>query len=266
MEDFFKEKDFYELLSEASNNNSIVTINRCDNECKNTEDHINISDIEFENIVAMYDYACSLAYGKDLCDGEEYIGTTNDPESTNKAYQIISEIYDRIKRYEPSVKQSSNINWSGTKETSLLRIFDYYHKVVEPVRDLIKESKPHAKVKAIEEDKPNKSKGKVLQFEDYLTGCDKDRIIKMIRQDKTIRGGKNMAVPLLALHNLGYINIIQGKYTTIIKALAIMILGEFKRTGTDNFIRDYLGEKDEKMKKKYDNDWGINRYMDNLRS
>ena len=142
MEDFFKEKDFYELLSEASNNNSIITV-----------DHIDISDKEFEKVVAMYDYAWSLAYGKDLFDGEEYIGTTNDPEATQKAYQIICDIYDRIKELEPSIKQSSNINWSGTKETYLLRIFDYYHKVVEPVRDLIKESKPHAKVKAIEEDK-----------------------------------------------------------------------------------------------------------------
>lgn len=128
---------------------------------------------------------------------------------------------------------------------------------------------PILATKMVDEAKPNKSKGKVLQFKDYLTGCDKDRkdrIIDIILQDNAIRGGKNMAVPLLALHNLGYINIIQGKYTTIIKALAIMILGEFKRTGADNFIRDYFREKDEKMKKKYDNDWGINRYMDNLRS
>lgn len=251
MEDFFKEKDFYELLSEASNNNSIITV-----------DHIDISDKEFEKVVAMYDYAWSLAYGKDLFDGEEYIGTTNDPEATQKAYQIICDIYDRIKELEPSIKQSSNINWSGTKETYLLRIFDYYHKVVEPVRYLIKESKPHAKVKAIEEDKPNKSKGKVLQFEYYLTGCDKERIREMIRQDKTICRSKNMASLLLALHNLGYINIKPGEYTPLSRALKMLILGKFTDRQEDvcKHLRKYL-DAGEKLKGTYDNDWGINSYI-----
>ena len=266
MEDFFKEKDFYELLLEASDNNSIVTINRCDNECKNTVDHIDISDIEFEKVVAMYDYACNLAYGKDLCDGEEYIGTTNDPESTNKAYQIICDIYDRIKRYEPSVKQSSNINWSGTKESSLLRIFDYYHKVVEPVRDLIKESKPHAKVKAMEEGKSNKPESKISQFQDYLTGCDKNKIANAILQDTKIRKGKSVAIPLLALHNLKYIDLHSTKHKPLIAAFQKLTRKEFSREGVRGFLVKYLKETGIKQKENYDREWGINWYMDNLRS
>mgnify|MGYP000906036407 CR=1 FL=1 len=254
MEDFFKEKDFYELLSEASNNNSIITV-----------DHIDISDKEFEKVVAMYDYAWSLAYGKDLFDGEEYIGTTNDPEATQKAYQIICDIYDRIKELEPSIKQSSNINWSGTKETSLLRIFDYYHKVVEPVRYLIKESKPHAKVKAIEEDKPNKPKGKVLQFKEYLTGCDKDRIKDIILQDNNIMRCKDMASLLLALHNLGYIDLYSKAHDPLIKSFSKLIGKQFSRQGVVKHIRKYLDETNSKTKEAYNRDWGINMYITRLK-
>ncbi len=121
---------------------------------------------------------------------------------------------------------------------------------------------PILATKMVDEAKPNKSKGKVSQFEDYLTGCDKERIREMIRQDKTICRSKNMASLLLALHNLGYINIKPGEYTPLSRALKMLILGKFTVRQEDvcKHLRKYL-DAGEKLKGTYDNDWGINSYI-----
>ena len=136
----------------------------------------------------------------------------------------------------------------------------------EPVRQEAKKvMKPIKDAKAINEDKSNNPESKILQFEDYLTGCDKERIIEMIRQDKTIRVGKSIAVPLLALHNLGYINLNSEAHEPLIIAVGKLIGSKIGRQGVVKYFKPYLDETNSKTKEAYNRDWGINMYITRLK-